>query len=466
MSDDTLIVGGGLAGLSTADVLNRQGYDVTLLEKRNRLGGRASSYELDSFPIDVDNCQHVLTGSCRDCLSLIERTAGTDVLEKRRSIPVLSPANGGTPRLSEWPLNRGPAPLHLLTMLRRASGNWISTFRSGIRLLALAGETNLEDKTAGDWLKRHQPERLVESLWRPLTTSALNETLERVSLSVFRKWVFTGLMNTPEAPEIYIPAHSLQSLYGDRVGRSLEKDGVTIRRGTRIRRLDPRDPTVTLDDGTRMSPDVLVSALPDRVLWARLPAHVRGSEPFNRIADWDHAPIISVHLLFEGTFELPDYALLSDSPFEWLFALRQPEDEDVTYAQCVKSGAWEAVDWSKDRLVDEATTALEALIPESASLSHSRVIKEKNATLSLTPTTDRERFGPDTPFRDCYVAGDWIDQDWPPTMESAVRSGRLVASRIDAAIKPPSSNKSSGLMSWFSKSGTRNASSEPGFSGP
>jgi squalene-associated FAD-dependent desaturase len=449
LSDDILIVGGGLAGLSTADVLNRRGHDVTLLEKRDRLGGRASSYELDSFPLEVDNCQHVLVGSCHACLSLIERTAGKDVLEKRSSVPVLSGENGSGPgELTEWPITDHPAPFHLMSLLNRASGGLFPALRNGLRLLSLSLEDGPSDRTAADWLRRHQPSELVESLWRPLTTSALNETLERVGLDEFKKWVFTGMVNNRSAPVLYIPADSLKSLYGERVGQALVSEGVTIRRGTRVRELDPQAPSVTLDDGTELEADSVVSALTDRVLWARLPGRVRDSDPFNRIPDWEHAPIISVHLLFEGEFDLPDYALLSHSPFEWLFALRQPA-EPVTYAQCVKSAAWDAVDWSKERLVEEATEAIDALGPDADARIESRVIKEKNATLSMTPETARERFGPDTPFESFYVAGDWIDQEWPPTMEAAVRSGQLVASRIDPAIEPPAPAPASDFMRLF-----------------
>ncbi|MFB6356104.1 MAG: FAD-dependent oxidoreductase, partial [bacterium] len=70
---DVAVVGGGLAGLAVSSQLNDQGHDVTLYEKRGRLGGRASSYQLDDFPIEVDNCQHILTGSCQNCIQLVER---------------------------------------------------------------------------------------------------------------------------------------------------------------------------------------------------------------------------------------------------------------------------------------------------------------------------------------------------------------------------------------------------------
>ena len=40
-----VIIGGGLAGLSAAAALSARGLQVTLLEMRRRVGGRAASFE-------------------------------------------------------------------------------------------------------------------------------------------------------------------------------------------------------------------------------------------------------------------------------------------------------------------------------------------------------------------------------------------------------------------------------------
>ncbi|NMR19716.1 phytoene desaturase [Cellulomonas fimi] len=48
-----VVVGGGIGGLATASLLARGGADVTLLERHERVGGRAGTLELDGFRFDT-----------------------------------------------------------------------------------------------------------------------------------------------------------------------------------------------------------------------------------------------------------------------------------------------------------------------------------------------------------------------------------------------------------------------------
>lgn len=47
------VIGSGFAGLSSACFLAREGFDVTILEKNNSIGGRARSFQSDGFTFDM-----------------------------------------------------------------------------------------------------------------------------------------------------------------------------------------------------------------------------------------------------------------------------------------------------------------------------------------------------------------------------------------------------------------------------
>ena len=48
-----IVIGSGFAGLSAASFLAKEGYDVTILEKNDQLGGRARCWEKDGFKFDM-----------------------------------------------------------------------------------------------------------------------------------------------------------------------------------------------------------------------------------------------------------------------------------------------------------------------------------------------------------------------------------------------------------------------------
>ena len=53
MKKKTIVIGGGIAGLSAASFLAKSGFDVTLLEKNSHLGGRARKFSDSGFTFDM-----------------------------------------------------------------------------------------------------------------------------------------------------------------------------------------------------------------------------------------------------------------------------------------------------------------------------------------------------------------------------------------------------------------------------
>ncbi|TMI11856.1 MAG: phytoene dehydrogenase, partial [Betaproteobacteria bacterium] len=60
----------------------------------------------------------------------------------------------------------------------------------------------------------------------------------------------------------------------------------------------------------------------------------------------------------------------------------------------------------------------------------SQVIAEKRATIACTPGLTRPSV--ETAMPGVFIAGDYVDPDYPPTLEAAVRSGVRAAQGIIA----------------------------------
>src|SRR6202049_3677210 len=109
---DVVIIGAGVAGLSAAVRLTRDGARVLVLEARSRLGGRATAFADRETGELVDNGQHVLLGCYTDTLAFLHDIGALDHVDLQSQLAVtMIDRAGRTSRLSCPVL---PAPLHLL----------------------------------------------------------------------------------------------------------------------------------------------------------------------------------------------------------------------------------------------------------------------------------------------------------------------------------------------------------------
>src|ERR1700741_666215 len=107
------VIGGGVAGMSSACALAEAGFRVHLVERRGYLGGRASSYLHPGVNEIIDNCQHVLFGCCTNLIGFYRRIGVEKKIYWTHEMP-MSELGGPRSRLGPSSL---PAPLHGLPSL-------------------------------------------------------------------------------------------------------------------------------------------------------------------------------------------------------------------------------------------------------------------------------------------------------------------------------------------------------------
>jgi len=394
--------------------LGSAGFQVDLHESRPFLGGRATSFPLDPSDPEserIDNCQHVLLRCFTNLLDFYERVGVADKITFYDRFFYVRP--GGEVDV----LKRGllPAPMHLAGSLLcfgalSARDKW-SVIR-GLRALERdAKRPDLEAITMSEWLRsNHTTDAARERFWRPILVSALNEELDRAAARWGFQVFLDGMMVDRTSYEMGVPAVPLAELYS---GEGKLGTSVQVHTRSAVERIDPES-----DEA-----DFYVCAVPFDRVSSLLP------DLNLQLDKFEHSPITGIHLWYDHPITDLPHAVLLDRTLQWLFR------KSDTYVQAVVSASRSLTELSRGEIVELACKEIREFFPasRSAKLVRSHVIKEVRATYSSRPGLQASRPDPETKYRNIFLAGDWTNTGWPPTMEGAVRSGYHAAECVSRA---------------------------------
>ena len=433
MSEQVLIIGGGLAGLAAATALAPRELQVTLLESRGRLGGRASSFADAATGQLVDTCQHVSMGCCTN-LAHFFRTVGVgNLIQPQPCLYFMTPDR----RISRFEAGRLPAPLHLARSFLTAH---YLTLREKLRiawgLQCLRRMPENADPPFREWLDQHgQTPRIVDRFWGLVLVSALNESPQRIGLRYARKVFIDGFLRHRRGFEVEVPSVPLARLYGDELLDWLTAHEVSLRTNCAARSFivgNNRIEKVELRGGESMAADWIIAAVPFDHLLDLLPVTLVDAQPyFAKLRRLETSPITSVHLWYSRPIMDLPHVVLIDSVSQWVFNRGETTPGEF-YLQVVVSAARQFRGLGHDvvqcRIVEELSQLFPAAQPET--LLRARVVTEHAATFSAVPGVDQWRPDQVSPLENLFVAGDWTATGWPATMEGAVRSGYLAAEKL------------------------------------
>jgi squalene-associated FAD-dependent desaturase len=431
------IVGGGLAGLAAACVLSETGFRVTLLEKRPYLGGRASSYQHPGTGEVVDNCQHVLLGCCTNLLDFYSRTGVVDKIRWSDRLTFLEP--GG--RASVMGPSFLPAPLHTLPSFLRAA---CLSLRDKLAIArAMLAMTRSMPRDSGEtflsWLRRHgQTQRAIERFWKTVLVSALNEELDRMSVTYAAQVFRESFLKSAAAGRMGLPSVPLTDLY-NAAGAYVSVRGGEVQLRASVEAVRPHDSGVVLCSGNKeLAFDYAMLAIPFDGAERMLPQVPEAGPLRSMLAQFETSPITGIHLWLDRQITDLDHAVLLDRTIQWMFHKSRLQDRSNltgSYIELVVSSSKSLVEKSRAEIIDLALAELREFFPgaRDAKLVKSTVIKEVHATYSPRPGVDRYRPFNATPWPRVFLAGDWTATGWPATMEGAVRSGYLAAQALASA---------------------------------
>jgi squalene-associated FAD-dependent desaturase len=441
-----VVVGGGLAGITTALALADAGVRVTLLEGRPRLGGLAFSFQRGG--LTVDNGQHVYLRCCTAYRWFLDRIEGAELapLQDRLDVPVLDAAGTPGKRLGRLSRTALPVPLHLakslatyphLSLAERAKVGRVALALKGLDL----ADPALDAQNFGTWLARHgQSERAVEALWDLVGVATLNAVAGDSSLALAAMVFKTGLLSDPGAADIGWARVPLGDLHDRLARKALDSAGVRTEvrtRVTSISRYENGRWSVQVP-GESIEADAVVLAVPQRETHDLLPEGALDAP--ERLLEIGTAPILNIHVVYDRkVLGRPFFAALG-SPVQWVFDRTEASGlAEGQYLALSQSAAQDEIDEPVAALRERYLPELERLLPgaRGAVVKDFFVTRERTATFAPTPGVGRLRPGARTRTPGLYLAGAWTATGWPATMESAVRSGVSAAGAALGALGRP-----------------------------
>jgi len=429
-----VIIGGGISGLSTAYLLSKKGYKVTIIEKKKHLGGRAYSFKDRNTNLFFDNGQHILVGCYKFSLKLLEEIDSLKYLKIQNNLFLkYFDLNGNNFLLKAANL---PAPFNILLGLTKIPSitkkDIYHILKLGINIYKTKIlNTYLDTNTKELLNKYNQSTQLQEILWEPIILSALNTKPELASSKIFINTIFEMFFKHKNYSRIIIPNKSLNTVISEPLKEKIESNDGNIILGNEVVKFNfngNKIKSVILKDGSIITGEIFISSIPyfDIIKFSELNKII----PFENIERMKSSPIICINVFLNKSFITDDIIICLKSKSQVIFNKTEfyNLNDNTQIISIVISASSELVDLQVSDLLNIIKKELVLLFPnfDLKDIKSFKVIKERNATLQIDKDTELRRPKIQTECENFFLIGDWISTGLPATIESAVKSAYLV----------------------------------------
>jgi zeta-carotene desaturase len=434
---NTIVVGGGFAGLTAATRLNQAGVNVILLERNRELGGRASSFYDKNFNEWLDNGSHVFLGAYNSAMSMLRIWGGEDGVSFADGAKISFISVGGKELFLEI-CTEGGKLWQALGILKFRGMSFKDRLRIIRVISAIINQAEVEpedEPTIAEFLLKHG---IVKGagydFLNALTISIMNSPCEITGIKPFAAALKIALSSGK--PNLGIPTRPFQQLYIEPVKRFLALSKVEVHTSTKVKSLLFNNKGNLCGVETTkesFSADNVILAIPPKNLHQLLPEWLKRDEYFSRFASLESSPILAVHLTFDRPVLKHRFAFFPHSFTQWVFG-RGKEDESGGWRRLstVTSFAPQRDEMSNESIEQQTISDLRERLPKvaEAEIQQMRLVRTSAATWLLKPGSELLRPSVSTPVKGLYLAGDWCATGLPLTIESAARSGDEAASTI------------------------------------
>lgn len=302
-------------------------------------------------------------------------------------------------------LSDGRLPWWVLASENRAPG---TSLGDHLALAKLAFVKN-DHRTIADIITPSGPfwRRVVE----PMMLAVLNCAPVEGSAWLAARFLRESFLRGGMACRTMLATPTLDGVFIDPALAWLSLRGTTPRFGERLRAIRfEGDRAVELDYGDRtekVGDAAIILAVPPWVV-ADLVPDMTVPDRF--------CAILNAHFAIAPPPGTPPITALLGATSQWVVAHENRVSVTI-------SGADDIIDLDREALARQIWSEVCATLGISGDLPAWQIVKEKRATFAATPAQDALRPPAQTRWRNLFLAGDWVQNGLPATIEGALRSG-------------------------------------------
>lgn len=410
------VIGGGYAGLAAAVTLAENNIAVTLFESAAECGGRARRVVIRGM--DLDNGQHILLGAYKE-LPRLMKLVGCPADDLLRMPLTLS-----FPRKFSFRARPFPSPWNVAIGVMLARGISPSARLKTLMFMRHLRRENFqlaEDISVAHWLTHYrQPRSMCAYLWYPLCYAALNTPPDVASAKTFLN-VLAQSFNASGDSELLLSRVDLTRLFPERALEFIRQHHGCIRNSGTVKSITQKENAFVLDAPapTETFSHVICAAAPWQVtrLLNSLPSLNSLCRELDAVG---HQPIYTIYFQYPPFVRLPQPMIgMHGGLAQWLFDRGELQHHAGLLAAVISAeGPHQTL--SHPQLAQRIHEEIHALFGFPDPLWH-QVIAEKRATFSCEVNFSGR--SAQTPVKNLFLAGDYLEANWPATLETAARSG-------------------------------------------
>jgi 15-cis-phytoene desaturase len=456
---ETIIVGGGPAGLAAAIFLAEAGQPVRVLEKRNILGGKLSSWR-DRDGDWLESGLHAFFGGYSNLHALLAKVGIEDhVLWQPHTLtwampPNFSPRWNGGAVFEEFHFSDLPAPLNGVGAVLGARYIFNSMekvlFATGT-FPVLAGDHRYaerqDDMTYADWhRKRGMSEHMLRTFFAPMALALNFTSVDMISAEALLR-VMAYFASSKEASRAGFLDGPPSERFVAPLADHARARGATIETTAAVAELlfeGGRCTGVRTNDGRDYLGDSVILATPVHDAAKILPAEMLRDPLVEGVGKLESSPIINGHFWFDT--KLSPYTNLMFSPGTILpvhadlgQASKGYEWDKGSFIEICIAPADELIKADDETVIQRVLTDLHSLYPLATRehLVKAKLVRIPKSVYRAKPGAERMRPGSRTPVANLFLAGCYTNHGFPASIEGAVRSARAAVDAVLATTAVP-----------------------------